>query len=123
MWESLHFDKEAKEDLTWLIDAMKNNTATWVTDGSYDQKRAPTVSGAGWLVFCTKTGRRFAGSFYEISPSASSYRGEMLGLCSIHLFALALEMFYNITGCRNKLCCGISGALNQSSRNYRRVDG
>mmetsp|Transcript_5434 Transcript_5434/g.9896 ORF Transcript_5434/g.9896 Transcript_5434/m.9896 type:complete len:189 (+) Transcript_5434:419-985(+) len=96
MWDCLHFDKDAKQDLTWLVEAITNDTAVWVTDGLYDRKKAPTVSGVGWLVYCTATGRGPTGSFYEISPSANNYRAELLGLCAIHLFALALEKFYDI---------------------------
>ena len=102
MWESLHLDQTLHMDLAWLIHATKNGTALWV-NGSYDQKRAPTISGADWLVYCSATGRKLAGSFYQIPLAASSYREEMLGLCVIHLFCLAIMEFYDIKAGDNKL--------------------
>ena len=46
MWESLHLDQTSHTDQSWLIQAIKKDTAIWVTDGSYDRKRAPTISAA-----------------------------------------------------------------------------
>ena len=117
MWESLNLDETPHTDLSWLIHAIKNGTAIWMMDGSYDQKRAPTISGAGWLVYCLVTERKLAGSFYEISLASSSYRGKILVLCAIHLFCLAIMEFYDIKGGHNKLCCDNMGALKQSSWN------
>ncbi len=46
------------------------------------------------------------GTFWERSPSASSYRAEMLGLCSLHLFARALSEFYRFRS--GKLPCAVT---------------
>ena len=100
---------------------MKNDSLIWVTDGSYDRKRAPTISGAGWLVHCTRTQKTLKGSFFEVSLRASSYQGELLGLCAMHLFALALEEFFVVGGWTAKVCCDNEAALNQASRDRRRV--
>ena len=78
MWDSV---EDPHQDLQWLVDGLKRNgTLLCVTDGSYHKKLAPTVSGAGWLICCTSAHKMLRGNFYEISPSASSYRGELLGL-------------------------------------------
>ena len=121
MWDSFHLDDPSSADLSWLVNAVRNNTAVWVTDGSFDRKRAPTVSGAGWIVHCTSTGRRLSCSFYEHSPAASSYRGELLGLCAIHLFLRALCTFYELPQCHTSIYCDNKGALQQSSWQRRRV--
>ena len=121
MWDTFHLDDPSSADLSWLVLAVRNNTAVWVTDGSYDRKRAPTVSGAGWIVHCTASGRRLSCSFYERSPAASSYRGELLGLCAIHLFLLALTTFYELPHCHTAIHCDNKGALRQSSWKRRRV--
>lgn len=42
MWEGVE-DKE--QDLTWLVEGLRHGSLIMVTDGSYDKKRAPTVSG------------------------------------------------------------------------------
>ncbi len=56
MWEGIDEDHTTKDDVTWIAEGMRNNTLIWVTDGSYDRKNAKELSGAGWIIFCTKTG-------------------------------------------------------------------
>ena len=36
--------------MKWVVDAIRNGTAIWVTDGSYNRTLAPHISGAGWLI-------------------------------------------------------------------------
>jgi hypothetical protein len=96
MWEGIEDGQATKRDLSWLVEGMRSNSLLWVTDGSYDRKRAPTLSGVGWIIFCQHTGKRLVGSFWEKSSSASSYRAELLGLCSLHLLAQALSEFYKV---------------------------
>ena len=42
MWEGIDMAQTTESDLTQLVKGMKSNTLVWVTDGSYDQKRAQT---------------------------------------------------------------------------------
>jgi hypothetical protein len=77
---------------------MKNYTLIWVTDGSYNRKKAIDLCGVGWIIFCTKTGSRLTGTFREQSNSASSYRAEMLGLCALHLLARVVAECYQVEG-------------------------
>ncbi len=46
MWDGI---VEEKQDLSWLVEGVKNGMVTAVTDGSYDRKGAPDVSSAGWV--------------------------------------------------------------------------
>ena len=100
---------------------MKSTTLTWVTDGSYNRKRAADLCGVGWIIFFSKTGIRLTGTFWERSPSASSYRAEMLSLCGIHLLAKALSEFYQIQEWDATLCCNNKRALKQSAYSRRRI--
>jgi hypothetical protein len=63
MWESIDDSQHAKHNLSWLVEGMESNTLTWVTDGSYDMKRAADLCGVGWIIFCSKTGIRLTGTF------------------------------------------------------------
>jgi hypothetical protein len=118
MWE---FIEGKHDDMSWISDALKNGTAIMVTDGSFNRSIAPTISGAGWLLVCTRSLRMIRGSFYEESPKASSYRGELLGLTAIHhLAAFALE-FYKYTSASGSIHCDNKGALHQASLKRRRV--
>jgi hypothetical protein len=96
MWESIDNSQQSKHNLSWLVEGMESNTLTWVTDGSLDRKRAADLCGVRWIIFCIKTGLRLTGTFWERSPSVSSYHAEILGLCGLHLFARALSEFYQI---------------------------
>ncbi len=51
MWESIDKSQQTKHNLTWLVESMKSNTLIWVTDGSYDRKRAADLCGVGWIIF------------------------------------------------------------------------
>ena len=79
MWEDLRLT----EDLEWIVESLQNKSLVCVTDGSYDKQRAPDVCSAGWIMKCRRTGRQISGSLVEVSPSAGSYRGEMLGMLAI----------------------------------------
>ena len=77
-------------DLDWVVTALRNGTGIWVTDGSYNKKMAQFVSGAGWVFYYTTAKKKLYRSFFERSPKAGSYRGELLGLLASHTLAAAL---------------------------------
>jgi hypothetical protein len=93
MWEDIDFTQETTQDLKWVAEGMKNNTLVWTTDGSYNRKRVADLSAVGWIIFCKRTGLQMTGTFWEKSPSASSFRAEMLGLCCLHLLARGVADF------------------------------
>ncbi len=121
MWGEIEDGQATKRDLTWLFQGMKSNTLVWVTDGSYDRKRAPLLSGVGWIIFCQDTGKRLVGSFWEKSLLASSYRAELLSLCALHLLAKALADFYKTSGWKATLCCNNLQALQLSSQERQQI--
>jgi hypothetical protein len=121
MWEGINKAQLTKRDLIWLVEGMKSNTLVWVTDGLYDQKKMADLSRVGWIIFCSKTGLRLTGTFWERSPVASSYQAEMFGLCTLHLFARALSEFHKIQEWRAMLYCDNKRALELSSYARRRI--
>ena len=84
---------------------MLAGTLVWCCDGSYKKKVAPTASGAGWVVYCKKTGNLLEGYFFEISEDAGSYRGEQLGMCAVHHLIAAFSLFFFISEWKTKVCC------------------
>ena len=64
MWTNIHGNKD---DLHWLVEGMQKGSLIWVMDGSYDRKRAPSISGAGWLIHCTASKKILKASFFEYS--------------------------------------------------------
>jgi hypothetical protein len=121
MWERIDEDQATKEDVTCLAEGMRNNMLIWVTDGSYNRKKAKELSGVGWIIFCTKTGLRLTGTFWEKSNTASSFQAEMLGLCTLHLFAQAVAEFYKVEQWSSMISCNNKCALELSSHHKRRI--
>jgi hypothetical protein len=93
MWNGVDDMQHTKHDLTWIVEGIKANSLIWVTDGLHGRKKATDLSGAGWMIFCKRTGLKLTGNFWECSVSASSYRVEMLGLGAQHLLVRALAEF------------------------------
>ncbi len=94
MWDDIDFAQETTQDLKWVAEGMQNNTLVWTTDGSYNRKWAADLSSMGWIIFCKRTGLWMTGMFWEQSPSASSFRAEILGLCCLHLLARVVAEFF-----------------------------
>jgi hypothetical protein len=120
MWQDMHLDCETSVD--WFLAALSHGSLVWVTDGSHNPKCASEVSGAGWIVKDFTTNRRWACSFYEISEHANSYRAELLGLYSIHVFIMALAKYFELLQSTTiKIRCDNKGALRTSSRLNKRI--
>jgi hypothetical protein len=120
MWESIQFDREGS-DTSWLLTAFCNGTLIGVADGSYDRVRAPRICGTGWILCNRLTRRTLAGSFTEVSSSASSFRGEMLGLCAMHFLCLALEEVSACVSSQVTISCDNVVAVNRANARTRRV--
>ena len=120
MWSNLHLNGD--DSIDWIVEAYKLGTLKWVTDGSHDPKRAPNISGAGWIVFDTQTSRKWKCSFVEYSPHASSYRAELLGLYSIHVFIGVLTAHHSIGSTHSTtIYCDNERALDMSSKKNLKV--
>jgi hypothetical protein len=57
MWRNINIVNKAKDNIQWIAEGMTAGTLVWITDGSYDRKRAADLLGVGWIVFCNTTGR------------------------------------------------------------------
>ncbi len=115
MWTNFQFNWDDSFD--WMMAAYQEGSLLWVTDGSYNSKTAPEVSGVGWIVHDGKSGRQWKCSFIEISPAANSYRAELLGLYAIHVFISTFIHHFSLhTPSKTKLRCDNKMALRCSSR-------
>ena len=110
----------------WITEVMSRSTLTCVTDGSYIRQLTPDISGAGWIIQDRRTGMKVKGLLAEWPRSASSYRGEMLGMLAVWVFLLAVEDYFHKSGMvgeGNKVSCDNKGALTmfeKSARGYQR---
>ena len=57
MWELVD-PKYRTGDLSWLDKGMKNGSLVCCADGSCRKKISTFVSGAGWVIYCTKSGNK-----------------------------------------------------------------
>lgn len=119
MWESIY----TPHGLDAVVEAVVEGSAVYVTDGSYSRKIRSDVDGAGWVVYCKKRKKIvLKGSFYEWNGTAGSYRGELVGLLSVHLLTLAVEQFYDLPeGQRGLVACDNLGGLNKSKERRRKI--
>jgi len=118
MWEHL----KVLGSLDSVITAVKNGTAIWCTDGSFDRVVMPSISSAGWVVFDPKTKHHLRGAFYEDSgPYASAYRGELLGITALHLVASAMAELYGKPASQNTMYCDNQRALEKAKWHRRRI--
>jgi hypothetical protein len=118
MWE--HIKVFGKLDS--VIMAIRNGTAIWCTDGSFDRIVMPTTSSSGWVIFDPLTKHHIRGAFYEDSgQSASAYRGELLGLVALHLVASAIVELYGPTEVANTMFCDNQRALEKAKWYRRRI--
>ncbi len=122
MWDDIDFTQDTTQALKWVANGMQNNTLVWTTDGSYDRKRAADLSGVGWIIFCKRTGLQMTGTFWEKSPSASSFRAEMLRLACLHLLARAVIEFFNLGQWAAVISCDNKKALELSSNHHWRIE-
>lgn len=119
MWENIHNPL----GLEAAVEAATHGTAVYVTDGSYSRNIRSDIDGAGWVIYC-KARKKIVleGSFYEWCDRAGSYRGELVGLLSVHLFVMAVEQFYDLPeGPRGLLGCDNLGGLRKSRERRRKI--
>jgi hypothetical protein len=115
MWDDIDSGAHSKDNISWIAEGMTKGLLIWMTNGSYNRKKAVDISGAGWIIFCKITGRQITGAFWEWSSKASSFQAEMLGLCALHLLARALSEYYNLNDWSTPMCCDNKCALILSS--------
>jgi hypothetical protein len=118
MWEDVNGDLS---DMSWAADALRHGTAMLVADGSFNRGLDDGVCSAGWVFLCKQQHKVVKGSFYERSPSAGSYRGEVLGLVALHTLAYALGDFCSIDSIGGSVHCDNLTAVNKTNNLGRRI--
>jgi hypothetical protein len=121
MWEGVEPGNGSSLDMSWIAVGLTLSSLIWVTDGSYNRKRASDLSGVGWIIFYKSMGFCITGSYWERSISATLYRAELLGLCALHFLARLVAEFYRFDGWTATLCCDNKRALEKSSNNRSRI--
>ncbi len=77
--------------VTWLEKSISDGTLVAVMDGLYIRELYPRLCSAAFVLECSKRCGRVVGSFLEALLVANAYRGELLGLMTIHLILLSIN--------------------------------
>ena len=51
MWQGINNDQDTKSHMTWVAEGMTHNSLIWVTDGSYNRKKAQELSWMDYLLY------------------------------------------------------------------------
>ena len=113
MWKKMTGDTE---DISWMATALTKGTILMAADDSYNPNKSTLISGAGWVICCSFSGRRIQGQAYEKSTSAGSYRGEMLGLLALYATIAAVHTHFKLTETLGVIIGDNQGALGQAHR-------
>jgi hypothetical protein len=57
MWDDIGSRAHSKDIILWIADGMTKGLLIWMTDGTYNRKKAVDLSGGGWFFFCKNTGQ------------------------------------------------------------------
>ena len=117
MWDHVLGNKS----MEWFRDALTDGTAMMVADGSYSRELDPHLCGTGWGIACTRSQNVVRGSFFERSLTASSYRGELLGMVAIHALVATAAAVYDLPVNNGSVHCDNMGALGKARAHGRRV--
>ena len=118
MWERMTGDTE---DVSWMATALTKGTLLMAADGSYNPNKSTLISGAGWIICCSRSGMRIQGQAYEKSTSAGSYRGEMLGLLALYAIIATVHEYFKLTETSGVIIGDNQGALGQAHQKKKRV--
>ncbi len=55
MWDDIDAGAHSKDNISWIAEGMTKGLLIWMTDGSYNRKKAVDISGAGWIIFTART--------------------------------------------------------------------
>jgi hypothetical protein len=90
LWENL----KVTGGESWLHDSIANGLLVAVTNGSYIWEIYPNLCSAAFVLECSKGRGCIVGTFSGALLVANAYRGELLGLMTIHLILLSMNKLH-----------------------------
>ena len=113
IWEFIQIQEEGK----WLAEALTNNSAQLVCDGSYQPNLTTTRGSAAWTIECQTTKKRAMGMTATTTDTANAYRSELTGLYAALALVLAVSQLHQIksgslqAGCDNEQAVFLSSVI------------
>ena len=92
VWDVIQIQEEG----IWLAEALTNNSAQLVCDGSYQPNLTTTRGSAAWTIECQRTKKRAMGMTATTTDIANAYRSELTGLYAALALVLAVTQLHHI---------------------------
>jgi hypothetical protein len=107
LWENL----QVMGGVSWLHDSITDGLLIAVTNGSYIREWFPNLCLATFVLECSNGRGQIVGSFSEALLVANAYRGELLGLITIHLILLSVNKLHKDLAGSAEIVSDCLGAL------------
>ena len=109
IWKDLRLDG----DTAWLAESIKAGDCIAVADGSYMPNLRTDLCSTAFLFECRNGRGKLVGSFAEVSASSNAYRGELLGIMTVHLILLGMNQLLPDLGGSIRIYSDCKGALDK----------
>ncbi len=120
LWKTFVVDGDG----SWIYRGLLRNTLVLMSDGSYDERRAPDVCSCAAMIKCGETGLTASVTWSERSDrfSADNYRAELLGAIALQLLVrTACEGKYISPSMRPQIGCDNAGVVHHGNHPWRPV--
>ena len=109
IWKDLQIDGGTD----WLAESIGAVDCTAVADGSYIPDLRTDLCSTAFFFECSKGRGKMFGSFAEVSASSTAYRGELLGILTVHLILLGINTLHPELGGGIRVYLDCKGALDK----------
>ena len=107
IWKDLRLDGGTD----WLAESIHAGDCIAVADGSYMPTLRTDLCSTAFFFECRNGRGKLVGSFAEVSASSNAYRGELLGIMTVHLILLGINTLFPDLRGRIRVYSDCKGAL------------
>ena len=97
----------------WLATSINAGDCIAVADGSYMPDLRTDLCSTAFFFECRRGRGKLVGSFAEVSASSNAYRGELLGIMTVHLILLGMNTLHPNLGGSVRIYSDCKGALDK----------
>ena len=120
LWKTFVVDGDG----SWIYEGILRNSLIFMSDGSYDEKRAPDVCSCSAMIRCKISGHTASVTWVEHSDrfSADNYRAELLGAIALQLLIkVACDGKYISPVMRPRIGCDNVGVVFHGNHPWRPI--
>ena len=109
IWKDLRLDGGTD----WLAESIGAGDCIAIADGLYMPDLRSDLCSTAFYFECRHGRGRLAGSFADVSASSNAYRGELLGIMTVHLILLGINTLHTGLGGGIRIYSDCKGALDK----------